>query len=98
MDGHLIYFLPILRGIIMANSSETPQDPSGRKFRYSIDRRRTHETTVTLQATELALDSFRHKVDNLVSSRQSCLSDALTKLLQSNRVVPGLGGALKEGV
>ncbi|CAI7622906.1 unnamed protein product [Penicillium discolor] len=75
------------RGIIMANYSGTPGDISDRKFRYSIDRRRAHEPTVTLQAAERALDSFWRKVDNLVSSRQGCLPEVLTKLLRSNRVV-----------
>lgn len=64
-----VYFIPILRGIIMANYSGTPGDISDRKFRYSIERRRAHEPTVTLQAAERALYSFWHKVDNLVSSQ-----------------------------
>lgn len=93
-----VYFLPILRGIIMTNSSKTPEHHSDRKFGYSIERRRSDETTVTLQTAERALDRFWHKVDDLTSSRQVYLPEALIRLLQSNRVVqcnPDLAEPLK---
>lgn len=82
----------------MTNSSKTPEHHSDRKFGYSIERRRFDETTVTLQTAERALDRFWHKVDDLTSSRQVYLPEALIRLLQSNRVVqcnPDLAEPLK---
>lgn len=63
-------------------------NPSGGRFAYPVDKRRTRENTETLRQSEANLDAFWAKIDKLVHSKAGDLTGtAVGRLLSQSRIM-----------
>lgn len=80
-------FLTTLDAAVESTNWAMLGDPSKNKFRYPIDKRRTPETTATLQEAERALELFWRKADTQLLHVNDTSPEALKKLLRSGRTL-----------